>query len=189
MNKKRIQLTLFIDENVSESIEKIRQEFNPEQYELIKSHVTLCREDELEQIEKVRQNLAKLNEGYITIDFGTVVRFSDGKGVLLPAAGNNESFQKLREKVLYGVIEKPRIHEPHITLMHPRNATCTDEIYEQIEQCTFPDKIQFRKVALIEQEPGMKWEILEEFQLDLFCVNTKGLAPFAGKDQYLTVST
>lgn len=165
MNKKRIQLTLFIDENESGPIEKIRQEFNPEQYELIKSHVTLCREDELEQIEKVKRNLTKLNQGYITIDFGTVVRFLDGKGVLLPAAGNNESFQKLREKILYGVIENPRIHEPHITLMHPRNATCTDEIFEKIERHTFPNKIQFKKISLIGQEPGMKWEILATFEL------------------------
>ena len=45
LNQRRIQLTLFIEENEAETIEQIRKEFNPEQYELIKAHVTLCRED------------------------------------------------------------------------------------------------------------------------------------------------
>ena len=64
MSKKRLQLTLFIDEDKSEMIEKIRKEFNPLQFELIKSHVTLCREDELDPIEQVIQNLEKLNHTY-----------------------------------------------------------------------------------------------------------------------------
>lgn len=64
MNTKRIQLTLFIDEDESAPIEKIRKEFNPGQYALIKSHVILCREDELEQIENVLLNLERL---YLTI--------------------------------------------------------------------------------------------------------------------------
>jgi len=40
MSTKRIQLTLFIDENESGMIEHIRKEFNHAQYALIKGHVT-----------------------------------------------------------------------------------------------------------------------------------------------------
>lgn len=165
MTQKRRQLTLFIPAPASDPIEKIRREFNPAQYALIKSHVTLCREDELEQPEKVILNLTRLRHGRITIDFGAPVRFSGGKGVLLPAIGTHESFQQLRERILQGIIEKPRTYEPHITLMHPRNAACTDELFEQIERCVFPDKIEFRKISLIEQETGKKWNVLEEFEL------------------------
>lgn len=89
-NIKRIQLTLFIDETESKEIEQIRQEFNPEQYQLIKSHITLCREDEIEQIEKVILNLKRLKFNCLTIAFGKVVRFSNEKGVLIPAIGNCE---------------------------------------------------------------------------------------------------
>ncbi len=162
----RIQLTLFIPESDSEVIEQIRSVYNPEQYALIRSHVTLCREDELEQIEQVLLNLENLS-GCFTIAFGDVIRFSEGRGVLIPALENNEAFQQLRAKVLHGIIEQPRIHNPHITLMHPRNATCTDEIFDLIQKRIFPRTITFRKISLIEQENGMKWNILKEFDLEI----------------------
>ncbi|CAN5601222.1 hypothetical protein BH10BAC2_BH10BAC2_32610 [soil metagenome] len=165
MHAKRIQLTLFIEGAKAVEIEKIRKAFNAEQYALIKSHVTLCREDELEQIEKVIQNLEQLNAACITIYFGNVVRFSNGKGVLIPAVGNNKSFQQLRANVLSGVTESSRIHEPHITLMHPRNSTCTDIIFETIAVCDFPASITFSSIALIEQEQGMPWNIVQQFEL------------------------
>jgi hypothetical protein len=65
LKQKRIQLTLFAEENKSGVIEKIREAFNPQQYELIKAHVTLCREDELEQLDKVLANLETLHNDYI----------------------------------------------------------------------------------------------------------------------------
>ena len=163
--QKRLQLTLFIDADESQLIEKIREKFNPEQSKLIKAHVTLCREDELEQIEKVISSLEKLDVGHITIDIGNVIRFSDGAGVLIPAISDNQQFYQLRETVLQGLIEQPRKQEAHITLMHPRNSTCTDAIFEQIEKIQFPNKIEFRKISLIEQGIGKKWNVLREFAL------------------------
>lgn len=165
LSLKRVQLTLFLDEQISASIENIRRTFNPEQYGLIKSHVTLCREDELEQTENVLLNLTGLNPGSIVVHFGKPVRFSAGKGVLLPAVGGNESFHALRAALLKGVIEEPRRHEPHITLMHPRNSTCTDSIFREIEQTQLPGKIVFRKISLIEQVAGGPWKVLRTFGL------------------------
>ena len=52
-NNIRRQLTLFVEQKDAETIEKVRQEFNPKQFELIKSHVTLCREDEIQNLEQV----------------------------------------------------------------------------------------------------------------------------------------
>lgn len=167
MNQIRIQLTLFLDEHESETIEKIRKEFNPKQHELIGAHITLCREDELEQIGKVISNLEKLNLGRVIIHFGNVIRFSEGKGVLMPAVGDNESFHQLRKQVLQGIIEHPRKHEPHLTLMHPRNAVCTDDLFEQIKQVELPRKLEFRKISLIEQEIGKRWEVLKTFELKI----------------------
>ena len=164
MSQKRIQLTLFIDENALGQIEKIRQEFNPEQYALIKAHATLCREDELTQIEDVILNLAKCEMNSVTINFGDITRFSDGKGVLIPAIGENEQFQNLRKTILKGIIEKPRNHQPHITLMHPRNSNCTDSIFNKIEKMELPSKITFKKISLIEQKNGKEWAVLREFE-------------------------
>ena len=165
MNKTRTQLTLFISENDAQIIEQIRQEFNPKQYDLIKSHVTLCREDELENMEQVLNNLTHLKHKPITIKFGKIIRFLEGKGVLIPALNDNKSLENLRKNILKGIIENPRIQEPHITLMHPRNATCTDEIFAEIQKYNLPIKIKFSKISLIEQEMGQKWRILKEFEL------------------------
>lgn len=164
MHPKRHQLTLFVPELESLEIEKIRQAFNPAQFALIKSHVTLCREDELEPLDLIRENLAQLTHGPIEIEFGPIIRFSDQKGVMIPAIGDNESFQELRRQVLKGIIKTPRIQEPHITLMHPRNATCTDAIFEQIQQESMPRRIRFERISLIEQEIGMPWNVLGEYQ-------------------------
>jgi hypothetical protein len=172
--QKRIQLTLFIAnivevvphlDNVLVNIETIRQKFNTIQYELIKAHITLCREDELEDIETVIFNLKNLDQPNITVEFGKPIRFSDGKGVMIPALGENSSFQNLRKVILQNSIENPRKHEPHITLMHPRNATCTDVIFEQIKKKELPSSLTFCKVSLIEQINGGQWTVLSEFDL------------------------
>jgi 2'-5' RNA ligase len=165
MNLKRIQLTLFIGEDYSAEIERIRKKFNPLQYLLIRSHVTLCRENDLEQIERVIQNLERQYHAWVSIEFGNPIRFSKGKGILIPANGNNEQFYNLRTQVLENIITNPRNHDPHITLMHPRNSTCTDETFNQIERMSLPKKIEFTRVSLIEQEGQLKWNILREFQL------------------------
>lgn len=167
MNPTRSQLTLFVeDEYATSVIEGVRRKFNPEQYALIGCHVTLCREDELEQIEKVMHNLEGLDQNNIVLAFGHPIRFSEGAGVLLPALGNHQHFQRLRASILAGIIANPRKHEPHITLMHPRNSACTDDIFAQIVKNHFPKHITFRKISLIEQELGRKWRTLKEFNLN-----------------------
>ncbi len=81
----RRQLTLFIS-NQNETIEKIRAEFNPEQYKLIAAHVTLCREDEIGPIEKVIENIKCITwRKPILIEFNPPERFENGKGALIPA--------------------------------------------------------------------------------------------------------
>jgi 2'-5' RNA ligase superfamily len=165
LSNTRQQLTLFIDPKQAQAIEAIRKAFNPQQQALIASHVTLCREDEIIQIDTIKENLARLNHGYIRLQFGAIIRFAEGKGVLMPAIGNNAAFDQLRNNILTGLTEKTRIQEPHITLLHPRNATCTNEIFEQMKTFPLPDSILFKEISLIEQEPGKPWKILEVFAL------------------------
>ncbi len=153
MSTIRRQLTLFLDVLEASMIEAIRQEFNPEQYKLIKAHVTLCREDELVDIEKVMNNLENLRYEPFIINFGQPERFSNGRGVRLPAV-DDDKFQKLRRRVLMGVADVPKRHCAHVTLMHPRNSDCTDEIFQGIMGVSFPTKLMFDEVSLIEQEEG-----------------------------------
>ena len=174
MNLKRIQLTLFVEEKDSAAIEQVRSTFNSAQYDLIKSHVTLCRENELTDLEKVTQNLLTLNHEAINIHFGAAVRFSDGKGLLMPAIGANEHFHAVRKLILKGIIDEPEIQEPHITLIHPRNGICTDEIFEETKNIILPKSLGFSKISLIEQVNGGKWKVLNEFELS----GSKKVFPF-----------
>jgi len=114
----RKQITLFVAENQSFEIEKVREKFNIDQFKLIKTHITLCREDELEQFEKVIINLNKLDFKSFFLKIGKPILFSNDNGVLLPIIGNTETFIALRNKILNGIIENPRNQEPHITLKY-----------------------------------------------------------------------
>lgn len=161
----RRQLTLFVDPKDAETIEQVRQKFNPKQFELIKSHVTLCREDEIEHLAQVISNLGGLTSEEIVVEFGKATRFDHGKGLFLPATTNNEGFQELRRQVLMGLNHSVRKHEAHLTLMHPRNSTCTDAIFDQIERLSLPKRLTFKRISLVEQEDGKPWKILQEFAL------------------------
>ena len=79
-------------------IKKIRAEFSPIQFKLIPAHVTLCRENEIEHIEKVIENIISLAPGNpLRIEFDKVERFDNGKGLLIPAKSENTDFNELRK--------------------------------------------------------------------------------------------
>ncbi len=144
-------------------IEKIRAEFNPKQYRLISAHVTLCREDEIEPIENIISRIKSIElEKTIRIEFGKAERFSNGKGVCISSLDHNNEFKELRKLVL-GQTELEKEQVPHITLMHPRNSTCTNDIFERIEKYDLPTELNFGKISLIEQRNGGKWKVLQEF--------------------------
>ncbi|MBL7728152.1 MAG: 2'-5' RNA ligase family protein [Dinghuibacter sp.] len=161
----RVQLTLFINDIYAGEIERVRVQYNPVQYSLIKSHVTLCREDELMPAEILPEVLGRLRHQPIGVQFDTPARFCNNKGVLLPAKGDNGPFNSLRKAVLSNRPGQPRKHDPHITLMHPRNSTCTNEIFAEISRLRFPAQILFNTVSLIEQTGNGPWKTLAEYQL------------------------
>ncbi len=165
MVQKRVQLTLFVDATAAAAIESVRRRFNPAQFALIAAHATLCREDELVALDRVLENLAGLSSRPLVVRFGPPQRFSEGKGLLLPAIGDCSAFHRLRADVLKNTVEAPRRPEPHITLMHPRNSSCTDAVFEQIKSLTFPNRIEFDHIALIEQEAGKAWQVRQIFSL------------------------
>lgn len=162
----RKQLTLFLSDSSSHAIEDIRRRFNPIQYDLIAAHVTLCREDEIEPIHAKLQNIESIRMNRpVTIEFGPAERFAAGKGVLIPAKPGPVEFYELRKRILR--LSDVEIHEqiPHITLMHPRNSTCTDAIYDQIREYQLPGILSFDKISLIEQRNGERWKIIRQYSI------------------------
>lgn len=160
---KRKQLTLFVSINEAKRIEQIRKKYNPIQYNLIAAHITLCREDEIENWAIVEQNLATLQQLPITIQFDKVERFAEGKGLFIPAKAPQEAFDQLRNAILKGVIQEPRKHHAHLTLMHPRNSTCTDATFHKIKALALPKYLVFDTITLIEQENGGVWQKLKAY--------------------------
>jgi 2'-5' RNA ligase len=161
----RRQLTLFVPPEDAVTIEQVRQRFNKVQFDLIKAHVTLCREDELEDIDRVSANIRSLTYTEIQVTFARIERFDGGKGLFIPATGDATEFHAVRKHILAGLVEEPEKKLPHITLMHPRNATCTDEIFADVEKRTLPSNLRFTTISLIEQNKGGPWKTLQEFHL------------------------
>lgn len=163
--KQRRQLTLFADKNEAREIELVRRLFNPEQQALIDCHVTLCREDEIEDLDTITGNLQQLLLLPARIGFGPVTRFENGRGVMLPGSGVNEPFHLLRSKILAGIPGITRKPDPHITLLHPRNSSCTDNIFQRIRVMHFPASLEFDTISLVEQNNGGRWQVLEQYKL------------------------
>ena len=100
-------MTLSIAPEFSINIKRVRKVYNPIQFALIKSHVTLCREDELFDVENSMHSLSSLSSSTITLEFEIAIRFSDGKGVLLPVTADSLSFHYLRKQILMNFINYP----------------------------------------------------------------------------------
>ena len=158
MPEVRRQATLFL--SGVPVIENLRRTFDPRQSELIAAHVTLCREDEVSDWGGVRERLACIPSA-VTLSFGSPVR--DGDLVLLPGSDDDGSFRALRQHLLETV--EPRDHKPHITIVHPRNARCSDAAWATICADTEPFTYTFREASLILQQDGGVWRTLENFPL------------------------
>ncbi|MFB9053816.1 2'-5' RNA ligase family protein [Formosa undariae] len=163
MNTIRKRLTLFIEKS-SENIEKIRATYNPEQFHLIPCHITLCRENEIEPISKIIERITSINlEKPLRIALNGPERFANGRGVFLPTTNKNTEFKALRERILG--IPLIREQQPHVTLMHPRNSTCTEAIFTEIKKQDLPTELFFNKISLIEQINNGKWKVVDEYAI------------------------
>ena len=141
-------------------IDEIRAGFNPRQAEIIDAHITLCREDEVPDWNKLSDKLRKQTRASVTLDFGKPYR--DGDLLLLPCIGSTAEFDGLREFLLVPPVRK---HTPHVTLIHPRNGSCTDAIFDKVFGLIKPFSHTFDEVSLIGQLNGGKWHILESYAL------------------------
>lgn len=159
---KRKQLTLFLNDEESEPIERIRRKFNIQQFDLISSHITLCREDEIENLDYVLCKLSNLKFSVFEVLIETPKRFYEGKGVFIPVIDPRGYLDNLRKQIL----PISKMIEPHITIMHPRNSTCTNEISQKILKMAIPTRLTLNRISLIEQEIGERWNVLQTFNLN-----------------------
>src|SRR4051794_21156339 len=116
----RRQATLYLPSAQAAAVERLRSTYNPEQQALIRAHVTLCREDEVDDWAELADRLASLPSIAVVLSFGAPVRSANL--VYLPTVGSASSFDELRAMPLARPGRALRKHEPHITLIHPRTA-------------------------------------------------------------------
>ena len=155
----RRQLTLFLPPAQQATVEPIRQRLDPQQHAIIRAHVTLCREDELEPWQLLGQRLANLGGFAVTMQFGEPQVLQDGCVLLRPTRGA-EQYQHLRRSILGPLANA---HGAHITLLHPRNAAGV--IYDLAEIATPLAGLTatFRTVALIERRGSGPWLVRQEY--------------------------
>jgi 2'-5' RNA ligase len=157
----RRQATLFLPEPEGAAINALRSRVNPVQASLIAAHVTLCREDEVDDWAELGQRLAAVAPIDLTLRFGAPIR--DGNLVLLPAEARGDGFAHLRHRLLARPGHEPRPMQPHITLIHPRNGTCTDAVFDALRRECLPFAATFRGVSIIEQRDGAAWTEVAAF--------------------------
>ena len=153
----RRQATLFLDDN--QAVESVRGEFNPLQARLIGAHVTIVREDETDDWDRLGDLIVQLKPKPVRIDLSEPKR--DGNFVW--CAGSGPDFADLRAALLAA----PRVHDPHLTLIHPRNGVCTDEVFADISWRLSSFSHLFREISFIEQSNGGPWRIWRRFRLQL----------------------
>lgn len=160
----RRQLTLFVPATSSVALEAVRRRLDPIQAALIAVHVTLCREDELVDldIEARLERVRAWDAGPIRLGFGAPRRFS-GHGVLLPCEQGSDEFHRLRQWILDD--RGARLHDAHITLAHPRNPRAPTNVDAALAESPATLRVAFPSVALIEQVGGAPWTLLQEASL------------------------
>lgn len=163
MQTTRRQATLFL--RPPEWVDKIRQELNPVQANLINPHVTLCREDEVSDWGEMARRLRELPTTPFKLDFGHPYR--DQNLVYLPCSGSTSAFDALRGTLIDSSSDTARKHNPHLTLVHPRNGVCSDADFDSIVSAFVPFSYTFDEVAFIRQVNGGIWETLEVFRLGM----------------------
>lgn len=146
----RVQASLYLQQ--VPSLEDLRRRFNPRQAELIPAHVTLCREDEVDDWRELKARALGLDPLQLKLTFGRPVR--EQNLVYLPVVEGLDAFRMLRETLLGA---SPRDHDPHITLIHPRNGNCTDDVFDEIMRLSRPFSHTFEVIRVIEQRNGGVW--------------------------------
>ncbi|MBP6002359.1 MAG: hypothetical protein KA746_02885 [Pyrinomonadaceae bacterium] len=161
MSEIRRQATLFL--YGKEPVDLIRETYNPVQANLIGSHVTLCREDEVADWEAFGRKLVSKSLESVTLHFGKPLR--KGELVYLPCIGPTDDFDRLRATLLSDSTVPPRKHDPHITLVHPRNGVCSSGDFEEMSAAIEPFTYIFDEVSFIAQIGSGGWEVIETFRL------------------------
>jgi hypothetical protein len=161
---RRRQLSLWVPPDQATALEAARRVLDPVQQRLIPAHVTVCRDDEVPDLD-VALLRARLNAGRsmpLQLHFGPAQPFHT-HGWLLPCVQGQAEFQALRV-LLLGRDDLAQA-QPHITLAHPRNPRAVGNTPEQARSLPTPRCLVLPTLQLIEQRGAQAWGVLAQFAL------------------------
>lgn len=162
MSEIRRQLSMYVPVDAAKAIEDVRKVFDPIQSSLIPAHVTLCREDELDDLAAMKDRLSNISLKPLTLSFGKPEAFS-GHGLLLNCIEGGDQFRLLREHLLDS--DNIKNQKPHITLAHPRNPKSTSNSLSNMPRLPEVINVTFPNICLIEQRGSGPWQLLERYEL------------------------
>jgi 2'-5' RNA ligase len=162
MHEIRKQLSLYVPANAAKEIEDVRKIVDPIQSNLIPAHITLCRDDELNDLAAIKARLTHIPLKPITLRFGRPEVFS-GHGLLLNCVDGEDEFRLLREYLLAS--KNIKNLRPHITLAHPRNPKSDGDLLGNTSRLPEMIEITFPSIYLIEQTRNEPWRVLEKYEL------------------------
>lgn len=158
----RRQLSMFVPAGQAAAIEAVRALVDPVQHRLIPAHVTLCREDELQELAAIEMRLQGIRHHPVELEFGTPEVFS-GHGLLLRCVAGEPGFRALRQHLLAS--SDIRDQRPHITLAHPRNPKSEGNSLENALRLPPHLVLVLPSIELIEQRDAGTWQVLKRFKL------------------------
>lgn len=159
----RRQLSLYVEGPQRERLEAVRAAVDPVQAALIPAHVTLCRDEEVAELDADALAQRLRGAARLQLVFGAAERFSE-HGILLPCLAGQDAFHALRQRALGRT--DVRHAEAHLTLAHPRNPRAAGNDLAVTREC-LSDRLElcFDSVKLIEQRKGGRWSVLTTAKL------------------------
>lgn len=152
----RRQLSLFVAEPERTELDALRARADPVQHALIPAHVTLVRDEDVDNWARVHARLEALAPLRLVLELGPPCAL-EGGGAMLPVVGSTAGFDELRARLLAGQPGATRKQTPHLALLHPRNrARWGLSVAEVCAQRT-PTRVVFERVVWIEQVAGEPW--------------------------------
>jgi hypothetical protein len=158
----RRQLSLYAEGPLRARLEAVRTLVDPVQAALIPAHVTLCRDEEVADLDADAMAQRLRGATRLRLAFGAAERFS-GHGILLPCVSGQDAFHALRQRAL-GRLDVRRA-EAHLTLAHQRNPRAAGNDLAAACALPVPMGLEFEQVQLIEQAAMAPWRVLGVFAL------------------------
>jgi 2'-5' RNA ligase len=155
---------MYVPEPEASELEGVRRLLDPVQSSLTPAHVTLCREDELAEVntDSLASRLIDAKAKHVTLRFGRPEIVHE-HGILLPCIAGREAFHALREHVLGS--RAIRHQAPHITLAHPRNPKSSKNSLANANRLPEAIAIRFAHIVLIEQTGATPWRVLQTYEI------------------------